>query len=74
MGELTRPQSRVMGLLIACMSGDVAVDDHSNPSALSVLGYDCSLYAGHSFRIGAATIVVNLKSMSKRLVAPVPQQ
>ena len=24
-------------------------------SALSVLGYDCSSYAGHSFRIGAAT-------------------
>ena len=26
------PQSGVMGLLIACTSGDVAVDDHSNPS------------------------------------------
>ena len=26
-------------------------------SVLSVLGYDCSSYAGHSFRIGAATTV-----------------
>ena len=24
-------------------------------SALSILGYDASVYAGHSFRIGAAT-------------------
>ena len=117
-----RPQSGVMGLLIACMSGDVAVDGHSNPllvrihlrkskadqlgrrlniylgrtdedlcpvttllaylavcgmepgplfelsnghfltkqtfsarvrSALSVLDYACSSYAGHSFMIGA---------------------
>ena len=24
-------------------------------SALSILGYDASIYAGHSFRIGAAT-------------------
>ena len=119
-----RPHSGVMGLLIACMSRDVAVDGHSNPllvrihlrkskadqlgrrvniylgrtdedlcpvaallaylavcgrepgplfelsnghfltkqtfsarvrSALSVLDYACSSYAGHSFRIGAAT-------------------
>ena len=70
-------------------------------SALSVLGYDCSSYAGHSFRIGAATTAAEcgiedshqdpwamgelslstlcalsqqtLKSVSKRLVAPVPQ-
>ena len=25
-----------MGLLIACMSGDVAVDDHSNPSLVRI--------------------------------------
>ena len=71
-------------------------------SALSALGYDCSSYAGHSFRIGAATTAAEcgiedslikilgrwessayqlyvrssqqtLKSVSKRLVAPVPQ-
>jgi len=69
--------------------------------ALSVLGYDSTSYAGHSFRIGAATAAADrgiedsiikilgrwessayqlyvrssqqtLKSVSKRLVAPVP--
>ena len=30
------PQSGVMGLLIACLSGDVAVDGHSNPSLVRI--------------------------------------
>ena len=124
MGELTSPTVTSRGPVGCVYVGDVAVDDHSNPSlvrihlrksktdqlgrgvdiylgrtdedlcpvaallaylavrgkepgplfklsdgrfltkqifitrvrsALSVLGYDCSSYAGHSFRIGAAT-------------------
>ena len=171
MGELTSPTVTSHGPVDCVSVGDVAVDDHSNPSlvrihlrksktdqvgrgvdiylgrtdedlcpvaallaylalrgkepgplfkmsdgrfltkqifiakvraALSVLGYDCSSYAGHSFRIGAATTAAEcgiedslikilgrwessayqlyvrssrqtLKSVSKRLVARVPQ-
>ena len=55
--SLAHMQSRVMGLLIACMSVDVAVADHSNPSLVRIhlqksktdqLGRGVDIYLGRT--------------------------